>query len=85
MMKSKKLISAILAVASIAGGVVGAQASEFELNLKIESEAQARVANDNLLNKEIEDNKTAIDATAKIAEINFLLFIIPIPPNVNAF
>lgn len=65
MMKNKKLISAILAAASIAGGVVGAQASEFELNFKIEGEAQARVAADNLLNKKIEDNKTAIDANAK--------------------
>ena len=65
MMKSKKLVSAILAAASIAGGVVGAQAmSDFEVNLKIEGEAQARVAGDNLLNGKIEVNKTAIDANA---------------------
>lgn len=64
-MKSKKLVSAILAAASIAGGVVGAQAmSDFEVNLKFEGEAQARVAGDNLLNGKIEANKTAIDANA---------------------
>lgn len=64
-MKSKKLVSAILAAASIAGGVVGAQAmSDFEVNMKFEGEAQARIAGDNLLNTKIEDNKTAIDANA---------------------
>ena len=66
-MKNKKLISAILAAASIAGGVVGAQAADPQyeiLNTKINSESQARVANDNLLNSRIDTNKANIQTNA---------------------
>lgn len=62
-MKNKKLISAILVAASIAGGVVGAQAKTFDE--KIADEAKARVASDTMLFNKIAANKTAIDANAK--------------------
>lgn len=67
-MKSKKLVSAILAAASIAGGVVGAQAmSDFEVNMKFEGEAQARVAGDNLLKGKIDANADNIAKNKALA------------------
>ena len=102
MMKSQKLISAILAAASIAGGVVGAQAADLEYRVmkaedkivdlqttvgftpltngagdlsagvnentkKINTEATARKAADQKLQKQIDKNGFKADTALKVA------------------
>ena len=69
MMKNKKLISAILAAASIAGGVVGAQAADLETVAGLVDKHEVKIfdlqADTAALNTGVADNKAQIEANKK--------------------
>ena len=68
-MKNKKLISAILAAASIAGGVVGAQAADLETVAGLVDKHEVKIfdlqADTAALNTGVADNKAQIEANKK--------------------
>lgn len=72
-MKSKKLVSAILAAASIAGGVVGAQAAtidDFDLAAKVQEQLDAQDNKNKAQDKSIKANGAAIKANKDSIKAN---------------
>ena len=71
MMKSKKLVSAILAAASIAGGVVGAQAATIDgLAAKVQEQLDAQDNKNKAQDKSIKAHGAAINANKDAIKAN---------------
>ena len=70
-MKSKKLVSAILAAASIAGGVVGAQAATIDdLAAKVQEQLDAQDNKNKVQDESIKANGAAINANKDAIKAN---------------
>ena len=71
MMKSKKLVSAILAAASIAGGVVGAQAATIDdLAAKVQEQLDAQDHKNKVQDESIKAHGAAIEANKNAIKAN---------------